>query len=387
MNKINKYTIYLNRYLNLSYTVGFVILVSLMLLLLGFEQVSNITIKKTELHENRAYAKFPKLLEIPLLRLPIELEDYFNDNLPFRNQIIYKYRKLMKEMLNMPSAIRGKNNQWFSGETIYNYIGKNKPDQDTLYRIRVHIVGASIFWQKNGAVYAAYFIPDNPTLYSELLPIEFSKNNSWSKQLAPFFLTLKEYGVDFVDFTSVLKSCKSDIRVCNKMYDINHWNANGKGACYSYLSQKFKTSSGFTFLDNKDSFTITEKQVELLSQFSNVQVEDIPILNVNCDSIIPVKLNNIYNKSELNYVKGVRVFTNKKVKNGSLLMISDSYINNNYNAHKGVEGIVFPLANNVKKYIATHYYSHSLISGKIQRRHHKPNIVIEGCSDLEMIDT
>ena len=97
------------------FVFSFLILSSLMLFLLVFEKISGIELKRIDLAENRKFAHFPDLLNTSLNNLPESLENYFDDNLPLRTQIIYKYKKLWKNCLpkGLNMYIKGKESNFY----------------------------------------------------------------------------------------------------------------------------------------------------------------------------------------------------------------------------------------------------------------------------------
>ncbi len=145
-----------------------------------FRKFSNITIKKIELNENRAYAEFPELAEIISENLPVKLEKYFNDNLPLRTKIIYKYRKLWKNFNTEFSCrqSKGKNGHYYLNSVLDDYQGKNKISVTDKYNLLRFLEGSSLYWKQTNVVFCVLLAPYKPNIYPNFMPVWVKKDMS-----------------------------------------------------------------------------------------------------------------------------------------------------------------------------------------------------------------
>ena len=164
----------------------FIVLLSLIISIFLFEVIFDIRIRRVDLGENRAFAALPHFSQTPAHVLPVKIEEYFNDNLPLRTQIIYKYRKIWKDCLPKDSdPLQGKSGHYFKSIDSYKKHTQNISLQ-ILYRLRTYIVGKNYFWKLNNCKYYVFLATDKIKIYPEFLPDWAKDIKNQNKQIISF---------------------------------------------------------------------------------------------------------------------------------------------------------------------------------------------------------
>ena len=384
--KIKKFIQFIARHLNLTYSLSFIVLSSLLLYLLIFEKASGIVIKKTELHENRAYSEFPDLATTELTALPEKIENYFNDNLPLRNQIIYKYHKLLKNFHVSIGPVKGKNNHYFKKKLIDNYIGKNPLKNEIKFNILTFLTGMQELCNLYHGDYYTFLFPDKTVIYPEFIPnLYHTINPPISTQLTEFLTEQLPANINFTNFCNYLKKHKNPKKpYFNKLYDINHWNGNGIAEFYNYLNMNFAGRKNFTTHNCSQAFSLKSK-ARKVKEAGFDQNETVPWVIINPDGlqVLPNPYKELDPDTENWY--DTDIIINDKVKDGTILMRIDSYLKDSHqNTIKGSAGKIFPLAHNTHRFISTHYNRNSFKFIKQLLQDYSPEIIIDAFAEREI---
>lgn len=344
--------------LSLIYGVVFLMLVTLLLGLFIFERVSGYELRRVDLNENRQLAFFPEFSATDYSVLPVAIEQFFNDNLPLRTQIIYKYRKICKFFFDNDSAlIVGTSGGYYSKSLIFRLLKMKREDiLPNFYAIRSYLMGMNYFWRSHGAEYLFAFIPEKNIVEESDLPLWARKRMNWSRELEVFLRNSLSFNVDFVNFSDVLSSYTKGEQVFNKNFDIVHWNGYGLDAFNSFILKKYEKYSFWDFNNENDAYRI----IKLNKKTSDLigTSETVPWLQINSNNLEIV--NNRYFRGFKHHKadwQNTDVVYNHLANRGSLFIMCDSYLKlTHQDVIPGAHSAVSPLAHNVRNLIMSHFF-------------------------------
>lgn len=355
--KIKLFMQYIYKELGFIFSLCFLLLICLLLFLLGFERITGIVINKTQLYENRSMAVFPDLRNEPLVEIPQALENYFNDNLPLRTQIIYKYRKLWKNALlsNTERMVECKDSHVNYYNLILQYQGIKHLSTADLYRIKNYIYGLWLFYTSNGANYYFGLIPDKTTLYPEFLPDWVGRDCSWYQQILPMLQQLEEFGVKIINFKKIMSDNKDKGLLYNIRYDVSHPNGLGLSVIYASLCSVLEADN-YAFGSVADRrYTIRPVSKVITSDFDG-KSEVIPWLYGDFADLGAEKHMFEGDKKFDNIWKNTDLVINSRKAAGALMLRADSVLKSSHQDFPGFSnGAVFPIAYNVHTLIDSHY--------------------------------
>ncbi len=152
-------------------------------------------------YEKREMIKKPKLTLKNIKDYPKKYEDYFNDNLAFKNEI-RKYRaEALYKVLNTAADARvliGKNDFLFydgttDGNTINNYRKIARFTKKEKEKIKDNLVETKDYFQKQGKPFYVIMVPDKENVYREYMPdVIESKKSSKASMAEDLINYLKE---------------------------------------------------------------------------------------------------------------------------------------------------------------------------------------------------
>lgn len=131
--------------------------------------------------ENRKLAQWPVISETPISRLPHKYELYYDDNLPFRDQLIFLRAIINKAFYNTDikqEVIFGKEGWLFyssrnDGDPVANYRGEDLFTREELRQIAVDLRKTRDALKKQGIEFVIFFAPNKERIYSEYMPDEY----------------------------------------------------------------------------------------------------------------------------------------------------------------------------------------------------------------------
>ena len=126
-------------------------------------------------YEQRALAEFPTLQNTGKREYTKKLEAYYNDHLPFRNQMIWGVNYLTYYLLHSSpnvEVIKGKNDWLFYNSSLArkDYTGENQFKKRELKRISENLLLTRDNLKKQGCEFVLFLVPDKERMYSEYLP-------------------------------------------------------------------------------------------------------------------------------------------------------------------------------------------------------------------------
>lgn len=153
-------------------------------------------------------------------RLPRRIENYVNDRIGFRDEMILGYTvlndKLFGKMVH-PSYSYGKDGYVFGAGLWVNtpYTEYHEIFADMVLKIQNYC-------KQRGVPFLFMFEPAKPAVLTQYLPDGMRYDRSW---VDSFLAALDERGVHYVDTTDILREkTQAGEVVFNQKYNANHWN-------------------------------------------------------------------------------------------------------------------------------------------------------------------
>lgn len=166
------------------YIAAFVVL--LMLPVLFYRTIGNKLVDTTN-YENRTLAAKPELSLQNLENYPSGFDNYFNDSLPFRNQLIFlnglvDYKFFRTSSSN--SVIVGKDGWLFykgaqvnDEDPVSDYRGTNRYSEEELEQIKDNMLKARDELAEMGSEFVIMICPNKERVYSEYMPAVYGEKS------------------------------------------------------------------------------------------------------------------------------------------------------------------------------------------------------------------
>lgn len=278
-----------------------------------------------------------------------DMENYVNDRIGFRNEMIYGYTvlndKLFGKMVH-PSYSYGKDGYVFGAgvSTDIRYGEFHEVFADMVKEIQDYC-------EERGISFLFVFNPAKPAVMTEYLAEGINYNREWVDQ---FIAELGKRGIHYLDNTETLKKAKeSGETVFNQKFDANHWNY--KGAYYgtnAMLEELKKEIPEVHMNTNQDIEWKEEKKDSLLVSKFPID-EKVPVAQIDVE--LEDKTGQFVNELELdeNYnAFGYYVNSLRKEEGGPKALVFQGSYMNSY-------GTGF-LSNAFGEYIYVHDYQNIL---------------------------
>lgn len=137
----------------------------------------------TENHENRELAQKPELDLLNLAAFPQEYDDWMNDHLPFRNQLIAANSLLSIYLFQespSDSVIVGKDGWYFynsihrdDGDSLADYQGTNLYTQEELEQIKSNMLTTQQKLAEEGIEFILVMAPNKERVYADKMPAAY----------------------------------------------------------------------------------------------------------------------------------------------------------------------------------------------------------------------
>ncbi len=186
----------------------------------------------TENHENRAYAEFPDILDNPA-DFPAGFDSWFNDRLPFKNQLKKIHSAINLALFNTTSSARVV--VGMDGWLFYNNYGVENPIDDILGKstfseeeseiILNNVREADSGFAGNGSRFVLMVPPNKETIYNGQLPNWLGKKITDQTRMDLLYGYLEENGVTICYPKDALLTAKDEVQLYY-LYD-THWNKLG----------------------------------------------------------------------------------------------------------------------------------------------------------------
>lgn len=179
-----------------------------------------------ENQEYRELAKLPSLEDTSIDEFIPQIEEYINDNIPGRSQIIESVKVTEMEVLSSSASdkvVCGAEDWMFLTESVDWYRGENLYTEEELGLIIDKLLFLTDKMEKTGGEFVLFIAPNKETIYSEFLPRTIgAKGYNKTEQLID---ALKENGINYVFPVESIAERKDSMQLYAKRD--THWNSLG----------------------------------------------------------------------------------------------------------------------------------------------------------------
>ena len=219
----------------------------------------------SENHEKRTYTEFPRPGQVSLEDFPGQIEQYFMDRIPYKNQIkrlssMWDIKKtkglpfgindsaLFQYTVNLPNVIIGVEDWMFympraDGEdSVSDYFGTNLYNDDELEMLAQKYSAVQEYFRNNDQEFVLMVIPGKEHVYSEYMPQDIQFAGTQPKRVEEAVQYLKEHtDVNIVYLQQAFEKQKNNSTLYYK-YD-SHWNILGAHLGVQELNKSLKNSN------------------------------------------------------------------------------------------------------------------------------------------------
>ncbi len=238
----------MKKLIKIIYITTFLIISILPIILMQF-------IKNDKQIEKKALTKMPNYIINGKINMnfPNEFESWFNDNMPFRSELLSFNNIIKSEILKVPSSnvITGKNGYLFYESESKDYMNTNEMTESEINSITITMSLIQEQINKNNGNFTFVIMPNKSTIYDEYMPDYYKKSEI--NNLTRIQEKLKKYNVNYVDMKKLLINNKNE-NIYHKKD--SHWNY--KGALIGYnaimnnLNKEHKTYENLEFKQEKN---------------------------------------------------------------------------------------------------------------------------------------
>ncbi len=307
------------------------ILIIIFIAVLYLPSITNFFVKdsiKSINLEKRNLAVKPTLTFRNITSFPDEWDNYYNDNLPYRNNIVNNWRNLHFKLLNESIDNRvilgksSKNDIWIffdnekDGDEISFIDGRKKINYSELDIITNKLKQEKIKLNKKNIDIYYIICPNKSTIYSENLPKQIKVNNDYFLEAYNYF---EKNGIDNMFYSTNI------FNTSNKKYETyyrtdTHWNDYGS---YIYVKEFLKKIYGKDIIGNQRiKYSYNDNSIRDLHMYSGISSkikDNIAIVKYDNKNNIRKK---VINKDNKPYT----IYTNDKyLKEETILFIGDSF--------------------------------------------------------------
>ena len=212
----------------------------------------------TENYEYRTLSTVPDMKTTGITAYPAAFEGYFNDNLPYKNELVEAdsaVRYFGFKSSSEADVLIGKDDWLFSGGSPEYYRGKNLLTEEELETLAVSMNEADEFFKSRGCDFIIYFAPGKERIYPEYMPDAYGEpaEEHMMKQIAAY---LREHtDIKVIEGETALSAYKKEHPDTQTYlrYD-THWNEQGGYVGASELSEYL----GYPMKDLSDITVIEE---------------------------------------------------------------------------------------------------------------------------------
>ncbi len=198
-------------------------------------------------HENRALAPFPDITEVGF-GFPAAFEEYYNDHLPFKNQLTALHSRLFLSLFNTtsnPRVVVGRDgwlfyNNYDAENPIDDLLGKSAYSDAELAQIAENLSSASARLAAQNRAFYFILPPNKESIYSEYLPDYLLENAVEETRADSLYAYLCAQGIPIVYPKDALLAAKADAQLYYR-YD-THWNRLGGYVGFRALCEQMDIS-------------------------------------------------------------------------------------------------------------------------------------------------
>ncbi len=186
----------------------------------------------TENHENRTLAEFPSVAETGF-GFPAAFETYYNDHLPFKNQLTALHSEVFLSLFNTtsnPRVVVGKEgwlfyNNYDAENPIDDLLGKSTFSSQDMETIALNLKQAEEMLQAQDREFCFILPPNKEAIYSEFLPDYLAEKAADASRADMLYDYLLSQNIGIVYPKDALLQEKDSAQLYYK-YD-THWNKLG----------------------------------------------------------------------------------------------------------------------------------------------------------------
>jgi hypothetical protein len=357
----------MNRFRVFSSLISFGVVIPFLLSVVGY-RVGIAT------NENRVLQTELRLGEAPYENWPDKITLWLNDSIAFRAHAIDYYKILCERCFkaSVGERILGRNGEFFSAgkgnSEVDKFLGLLPLSRKKIRSTKYAIASTQALCQLNGICYMCFYIPDKSTLYQADIASYLSPETGlWfaqQKGISNREQLLQGIGganLNFYDLYPILSERMKEVRVYNRKFDVNHWNARGLMISYEFIHDTMISKRPEALAPSANGAALefytelSEKENVEHIKFSNPDVFDVvsrrlPELISGYSKIDP-KLNPKIGWKSPVYIE------NRAKTGGKLFISSDSYLKHSESVDIFDESVgrVFPLIGDFHKYLHMHY--------------------------------
>ncbi len=217
--------------------------------------------------ENREMAELPSLSDISAF--PEAFEDYVNDSLPFRTQIIKTAKEVEYNTLSLTSTteVLVGQDEWLfyidpeDGDSIRSYEGQDALTDEQLEQIKSNVVESKKNLEEEGCTFVILIVPNKERVYSEYMPEEYGEPAEVYAAQQIYDYLKANTDVKVVYPLEALQEAKSELGEETLLYykADSHWNHLG---AYIASREVLKEVGRETGLPDISEITIESKTAE-----------------------------------------------------------------------------------------------------------------------------
>ena len=310
--------------------------------------------------DNRKLTENPFTLEGDLTD---NIENYVNDRIGFRDDIITSYIVLNDKLFNKmvhPSYKYGKDGYVFgAGLTTSKFFG------DYYIEFANMVKSIQEYCKDRGVPFVFVFNPAKPAVYQDKIADGINYNRYWVDR---FLEEIEKREVNLIDNTVFFQELRQQgINSFNKKYDANHWNYTGAFYGVNNIIKQIKSYYPNVNENSIEDFEVSQILKETLLNSKFPINEEVPYYKSKFtysnlkDNYKNIKFDNRYKTFNYCFNENEKVSDTPKV-----LMFQGSYMNS--------YGVDF-MANAFKEYISIHDYQ-NVINLPYYFNIFKPNVVV-----------
>ncbi|MCR5790567.1 MAG: hypothetical protein K6G83_11830 [Lachnospiraceae bacterium] len=258
-----------------------------------------------------------------------ELEEYADDRIGFREQLVSAYIFLNDKLFHVmthPLFMYGEEGHIYYKDPSYiTAFQRMNTDKHWLDGFVNFIDSTNDYCKSKGIDFLYYLCPDKKTIYPEFFPKSVHVNTE--NQTVPGYIEekLQETDVNYIIPIPELTEAKKDQVVYNKLYDATHWNEDGAFIGHELIDREVQSSKDDVPPLTKEDFNRDMKLMESLDIARFPIHEEVPSYTLKNDTsnnmttyLLPVM--------EFNTPSFYLHYNNAECGNGHILLIfTDSY--------------------------------------------------------------
>lgn len=324
--------------------------------------------------DNRTLAENPLTIEASE-DFTTDVENYVNDRIGFRNEMILTYTvlndKLFGKMVH-PAYTYGKNGYVFGAGLDVNirYNEFHEVFADMVKEVQDYC-------EERDIPFLFVFDPAKPAIMTEYIAEGINYNREWVDE---FLQALEEREVHYLDNTETLKMAKEDGKqVFNQKYDANHWNDIGAYYGTNAMLEEMKKDIPTVHVNTEDDIEFTEVKQEslLVSKFPINEMVPEAVFNTEYEDYSKDYIDEIELDESYKAFRYCVNLTRKEEEAPKALVFQGSYMNG--------YGFRF-LRNAFSEYIHVHDYQ-NILNFPYYYNIFKPDCVIFEVAEYTFSDT